>query len=333
MRLEAVRLALDPGSQDEGGDQGRNTRADMDDCAAGEVEDAQVVEPAAVAPDPVGDRRIHDESPQQREQHEGLEALAFGEGTGNEGRRYDSEHHLEGHEGGSRNVGRVLRQRLLADAPQADVVEAADDAPAVDVLAEGEREAQENPRHAHQGEDEDAVHDRAEHVLAADQTAVEQSQTRRHEHDERGRGQDPGRVARVDGARGGVHAVVSFIPRRNKRPVSVRPAEAYVASAPESVPARVDPAVALRWRDGCRSGRRRGRGASGAWRVAAGEWRVAAGGWRVARGGGRVARGGRRRGAWRGPYEAGRSTGAMRCGRSTHSTRQPRASVSRVLPW
>ena len=80
----------------------------MDDRAAGEIEGAQVAEPPALAPDPMGYRRVNQQSPQQRKQNESLEALAFRERTGDQGRRDDREHHLEGHVGGARDGRRVL---------------------------------------------------------------------------------------------------------------------------------------------------------------------------------------------------------------------------------
>ncbi len=169
----------------------------MDDRSSCEVDRAHLVEPAALAPDPVRDRRVDQEGPQEREEDEGLEALPLGERPGDEGRRDDGKHHLEGHVGAGGDCRRV-GDRVLADAVQADEVQPADDAPAVDVRAECEREAEEDPRDAHQGQDEDTVHDRAEHVLAAHQAAVEERETGRHQHDQRRRGQYPGGVAAVD---------------------------------------------------------------------------------------------------------------------------------------
>jgi len=88
----------------------------------------------------VGDRRVDQQGPQQGEDDEGLELLAFGEGAGDQGRCDDGEHHLEGHVGAGRD-GRRVRDRVLADAVQADEVQAADDAPTVDVCSEGQGEA------------------------------------------------------------------------------------------------------------------------------------------------------------------------------------------------
>ena len=211
MGFEPIRLALHPWTEHESGDERRHARTDVDNGAPGEVDGAEVAKPSAFTPDPVRDRRIDQERPEQAEENKRLEPLPLGKGTGDERRCDDGEHHLEGHVGRARNRGGVLREWLHTDAAEADVVEPADEA--ADVEAVGEREAhrvaaerqsepEQDPRDADQGQDEDAVHDRAEHILAANQAAVEEGQPGRHEHYERSRGQDPGGIARVDAACG-----------------------------------------------------------------------------------------------------------------------------------
>ena len=179
------------------GHQRRHAAAEVDDGATGEVEDPEAEEPAVGRPDPVGDRGVDEGRPGDGEQHEGLEALALGEGAGDQGRGDDGEHHLEGHEGEMRNRGGVDVGRLAGHALEGQPVEAADEAEP-GVRPEGEGVAPQDPGDAHESEDEEAVHDRAEHVLAADEAAVEEGEPRRHEHDERSAHQDPGGVAGVD---------------------------------------------------------------------------------------------------------------------------------------
>src|SRR5450759_694093 len=145
--FKPLRLAPHPWAQHQGGHESRDAGTDVNHGSARVVEGAEVAQPAALSPHPVGNRRIDEQRPQQAEQDEGLELLALGEGTRDEGRGDDREHHLEGHVGGRGN-GRRIRNRVSADTAQADEVQAADDAPAVDVLAEGQREAEQNPRHA-----------------------------------------------------------------------------------------------------------------------------------------------------------------------------------------
>jgi hypothetical protein len=63
---------------------------------------------------------------------------------------------------------------------------------------EGQRVAPQHPLDADEAQDEEAVHDRREDVLAPDETAVEEPERRGHEHDEGGRDQEPRGVAGVD---------------------------------------------------------------------------------------------------------------------------------------
>ena len=94
-------------------------------------------------------------------------------------------------------VDRVDRARREADVDEADEVEVADQAHAVDVRPEREAEADEDPDDADDGQPEEAVHDRREDVLAADEPAVEEGEAGQHDHDERGRHEQPGGIAAV----------------------------------------------------------------------------------------------------------------------------------------
>src|SRR5439155_3408500 len=82
------------------------------------------------------------------------------------------------------------------DVVQADPVEAADDVELVG--SECEAVPPEHPLDADQAEDEKAVHDGRQHVLPADQPAVEETKRWRHQHHERSRCQDPGGIAAID---------------------------------------------------------------------------------------------------------------------------------------
>ena len=66
-----------------------------------------------------------------------------------------------------------------------------------DVRPEGEREADDDPDDADEGQAEEAVHDRREDVLATDEPAVEEGETRQHDHDQGGRHQQPGGISSV----------------------------------------------------------------------------------------------------------------------------------------
>src|SRR5690606_40880770 len=97
---------------------------DVDNGPTREVECTQLEDPATT-PDPVGERSVDERRPCKAEDHEGLEALALGEGPGDERRRDDGEHHLEGNERHRRDVTREI---VRHDAPQPDEIEAAADA-------------------------------------------------------------------------------------------------------------------------------------------------------------------------------------------------------------
>ena len=137
MGLDLLLAKPESPTQDERGHQGGDTGADMDHRPTREVEGAQGVEPAARAPDPVGDRVVNKGRPQQREEHEGLEALTFGERAADQGWGDDREHHLEEHEGLMGDGGRIVGVRRKADAVEPNPLQATDDV----ALVGPEREA------------------------------------------------------------------------------------------------------------------------------------------------------------------------------------------------
>ena len=62
-------------------------------------------------------------------------------------------------------------------------------------VAESEPVAAEQPQHAHDAGDREALHEHREHVLGADEPGVERREPRqRHEEHERGGGEQPGGV-------------------------------------------------------------------------------------------------------------------------------------------
>jgi len=146
---------------------------------------------------PSGRSASRRDRPEDREQDEGAEPLALGEGARDEGRRDRREHQLEGGEQDERDGGRVVRARRESDVVEEREVETADQAPAVDVGTEREREADDDPDDADEGETEPAVHDRREDVLAAHEPAIEERETRQHDHDQRGGCQHPGGITTV----------------------------------------------------------------------------------------------------------------------------------------
>ena len=196
VRLHPV--AIDGSMADhQGDDQGRDARADVDDRAAGEVERAKLEQPAIHRPDPVRQRRVDEDGPQDREQDEGPEPLALGEGAGDEGRGDGRKHHLEPGEQDERHGRGIDRAGLEADAVEQREIESADQPEPVDVRPEREGEPDHDPDDADQGQAEEAVHDRRQDVLAADEAAVEQGEAWQHDHDQGGRHEEPGGISGI----------------------------------------------------------------------------------------------------------------------------------------
>ena len=85
---------------------------------------------------------------------------------------------------------RVAGVRRVPDVVQPDVRQVADEA-AKGGRTEGERVPPKGPDEAHDREDREALDDRGDEVLPADEPAVEEAERGRHDHDERGGGDDP----------------------------------------------------------------------------------------------------------------------------------------------
>ena len=178
--------------------------------AAGEVEsfDARVGIPAAVhhaidAPDHVALREIHDQHPQGHEYENGREFHAFGNGTDNERRRDDGEHHLEHGEDIFRNPVGIIRVRRGSDIRHhpTDFRTANDAFDQVFLVcragaAKDHAVTADDIKDGHQAGDQEALSEHGQDVLLADETAVEQRQTgQRHEQHQRGAGHQPAIVA------------------------------------------------------------------------------------------------------------------------------------------
>ena len=88
----------------------------MNNQAAGKVESAELGQEAA-APYPVGHGIVNEDSPEQDEHCKRMEFHPFGKRAGNQGRRNNGEHALEGDE--SQFGNRAVSQDGHADARQA----------------------------------------------------------------------------------------------------------------------------------------------------------------------------------------------------------------------
>ena len=150
--------------------------------AAGEIERAQLLQPAAVSPQPVGQRIIDERRPQQGEENIGRKLEALGKRARDQRRRDDGEHHLIGHEQQVRH--RHARSRLQANAAQERERQPADD-PAL-VRPESQRVAECHPLQRDQPHGQEAVHIGRQHVLGPHQPAIEEGQARHHQENESG---------------------------------------------------------------------------------------------------------------------------------------------------
>ena len=184
--------------------------------AAREVYGSHLLQEAA-APYPVCHGEVGDGHPQQREHHVALELHALGEGSEYQGRRDEREHALEHGE-------RELRYARRHDGVEAHAVQERLAPSAYEcrqrrplggvAVVEGPAVAERHPQQAHRSHDEHGLHDDAEHVLLAHQSAVEQRDAwYAHEQHEDGGHGHPGRVAGVE--RGGgkycrYHIVLNF---------------------------------------------------------------------------------------------------------------------------
>ena len=122
--MVAVTLAL---AHHQGGGQGGDAGVDVDDRAPGEIQGPQVLEPAAVTPDPVGHRTIDQGDPEDHEHQKSAELHALGKGAGDQGRRDDGEHGLVDHEGLMGNGFGIGLERLGPHPHEAEVIQVADE--------------------------------------------------------------------------------------------------------------------------------------------------------------------------------------------------------------
>ena len=103
-------------AQNQSADKARNTGINMHNGATGKIGGSQPGQPANRAPDPMRNRRIDQQGPEDREDAHGTELHAFCIRARNQGRGDDGERHLEHHEEAlgnrhRRSVGRICTQR------------------------------------------------------------------------------------------------------------------------------------------------------------------------------------------------------------------------------
>ena len=150
----------------------------MDDGAAGEIQGREFstergVQQASLAPHHVGKRGVDEEKPEGEKEDGAAELHSFGSRAGDQCRGDDGEHQLIDHEGGLRNGAGVIGIRVGADAAEESVLESADHRA---ISAERQAVADQRPEDRDHRHEHETLHHDGEHVLAADQAAVEKRQ-------------------------------------------------------------------------------------------------------------------------------------------------------------
>ena len=153
---------------------------------------------AVPIPDHVGDGHVAEGEPQSTEQQHGREASAFSESTHDQCARDGRKRGLEGSEGQLRNHHAFAERGsngVRRDAFEEQLVQASDERVA---CCEGQGVAVEHPQDVNQRGHHKHLHQHRQHVLAADQAAVEQRQARNgHQNHEHGGHGHPSGIALV----------------------------------------------------------------------------------------------------------------------------------------
>ena len=141
----------------------------------------------------MGHGEINQEHPDCGEDEHGAETHAFGKGPGYKRGGDDGEHELVDHERLVRDGGGVIRLWGGTDAIQEQVAEVAEEGV---TFREGEAIANECPEDGDQTHQREGMHDGGKHILAADQTAIEQRKPGPGHHQDQGcADQHPGVIA------------------------------------------------------------------------------------------------------------------------------------------
>ena len=146
----------------------------------------------------MGHRNVGEREPDHHEDQDRGELGTFSKGTDDQAAGDGCEGTLEDHEGqlgDDDTLGKSRTDRFRRDALQEELVQRAEELVA---LGECRRVAVDHPEQGNQREHGEHLHQHRQHVLAADETAVEQRKTRnRHQDDQRSADHHPGVIALV----------------------------------------------------------------------------------------------------------------------------------------
>ncbi|CAB4626361.1 unannotated protein [freshwater metagenome] len=173
------------------------TGVDVNDGATGEIECAELGQPAA-AEDPVGDGGVDHDQPHGDEDRVGLELHPVRCCAGDERRCDHREGHLISAEEDERDrETEPFRPGAHIDLPHPGEIEVADPS-AIAGVSERQGEADEHPHDCEQAHGEEVLHEHAENVLGSDHACIEKGKTRSHEQNESCRHEHPGGITGID---------------------------------------------------------------------------------------------------------------------------------------
>ena len=192
--VRPVPLVPDPArAQHPGRDERRDAGADVHDRSAREVQGAKFGDPAPATPDPVRERRVHDQPPCADERRIRLEA--------------HSSHHGAGDQRGvmiANIIWKSMNTRCgmsseYGPASAPTLRNPSQSSPPMIALpgANAREEAHQRPLQGDQPEGDEAHLDRVHHAVLSHEAAVEEAQARRHQQDQGGRREHPCRVSRT----------------------------------------------------------------------------------------------------------------------------------------
>ena len=170
------------------GHQSRHACSNVNNCAAGKVDGADLTKGTDVstAPNHLAHGAVDEQAPKQGEPEPGLEVDPLHKGAGNKRRGDDREHALEKGEGGSGD-GETISEwsitELTAYAVEPHLAETTDEG-AAEAGVEGEGVADHNPDDTDEPHQEKAHHHGVEHVLGAGEAAVEERQAWGHKQNQ-----------------------------------------------------------------------------------------------------------------------------------------------------
>ena len=202
MRGSAARVVVVSFAQDDRRHQTRHTRQNVHHSTTGEIECAERLEPAVVAPHPVSHGIVARGRPDQNEDHVRNQLHPSDDGAGDECRRDDGEGALIGSVCEQWIAGRVTGVSGWFESEHSPIERAE---AGTDRRTEGEREADENPLDEDDAHADEGKKELVENVLVVDEATVEEGESRCHQKNQSRGCHHPSVVPGVMRVAGGTH--------------------------------------------------------------------------------------------------------------------------------